>query len=320
MDRYLTAAGITKGSARVYRISLTNWAWMLAGTPTPIGPARRGARPPALALAALDDPGLPEVLAELAAARADEMDADTVNRELSVVRKAIGWWLRQGWISVDPTFGIERRPSPPDKTKALSLAQVAAVWRLEDVSLRDKTLWRLLYESAARAEEALCLNIEDLFTADKRGKIKAKGGAIEWIHWQSGAAQLLPRLISGRTEGPLFLTGRRAPDGTPSLDVCLATGRARLSYRRAEEIFEESTRLLANPLARPEQWADLQGWTLHRWRHSSLTHDAEGGTSTPMLLARSRHASVRSLERYARPGVDSVARHVASRDPAARRR
>ncbi|WP_429638509.1 hypothetical protein [Streptomyces auratus] len=27
------------------------------------------------------------------------------------------------------------------------------------------------------------------------------------------------------------------------------TGRARLSYRRAEEIFEENTRLLANPLA-----------------------------------------------------------------------
>ncbi|CAM5519005.1 hypothetical protein SRIMM317S_07006 [Streptomyces rimosus subsp. rimosus] len=47
---------------------------------------------------------------------------------------------------------------------------------------------------------------------------------------------------------------------------------------------------------------------------------AEDGTSTPMLLARSRHASVRSLERYARPGVDAVARHVAERDPAARRR
>lgn len=55
-------------------------------------------------------------------------------------------------------------------------------------------------------------------------------------------------------------------------------------------------------------------------RLSALTHDAEDGASTPMLLARSRHDSVRSLERYARPGVDSVARHVAERDPAARRR
>ncbi|MFE0351224.1 PmrA [Streptomyces griseoluteus] len=39
-----------------------------------------------------------------------------------------------------------------------------------------------------------------------------------------------------------------------------------------------------------------------------------------MLLARSRHASVRSLKRYTRPGVDAVARHVARYDPAARRR
>jgi hypothetical protein len=36
------------------------------------------------------------------------------------------------------------------------------------------------------------------------------------------------------------------------------------------------------------------------------------------LLARSRHASVRSLERYARPGPEAVAAHVAASDPAAR--
>ncbi|CAL9334768.1 hypothetical protein SUDANB58_00143 [Streptomyces sp. enrichment culture] len=59
---------------------------------------------------------------------------------------------------------------------------------------------------------------------------------------------------------------------------------------------------------------------MHRLRHSALTHDTEGGTPTPVPLARSRHASVRSPERYARPGTDAVARHVAERDPAARRR
>ncbi|MFJ7497958.1 PmrA [Streptomyces sp. NPDC097727] len=51
-----------------------------------------------------------------------------------------------------------------------------------------------------------------------------------------------------------------------------------------------------------------------------MTHDAKTGTSAPMPLARSRHASVRSLGRYIRPGVDTVARHVAERDPAAHRR
>jgi integrase/recombinase XerD len=176
----------------------------------------------------------------------------------------------------------------------------------------------MLYESAARADEVLCWNVEDLNPQDKRGKITAKGGAAEWIHWQSGSAQLLPCLIARHTRGPLFLTDRKAPAGTPTLDICPETSRARLSYRRAEEeILEENTWLLANALASPEDIEDLDGWTLHRLRHSALTHDAEDGTCTPMLLARSRHASVRSLERYARPGVDAVAQHVASRAPAA---
>ncbi|MEV0755490.1 hypothetical protein [Streptosporangium sp. NPDC050280] len=110
------------------------------------------AGPPVFPGAAIDDPALPEVLAELAAARADEMDAGTVNRELSIVRKAIGRRQRQGWIECDPTIGIERRPAPPDRTKALAENQIAALWRL-DVALREKTQWKMLYESAARADE-----------------------------------------------------------------------------------------------------------------------------------------------------------------------
>ena len=134
---------------------------MLTGEPAPTGTARRGAKPPLSPVTAIDDPALPEVLAELAAARADEMDADTVNRELSIARKAIGWWQCQGWIEGDPTIGIERRPAPPDRTKTLAENQITALWHL-DVALRERTQWKMLYESAARADEVLCLNVEDL--------------------------------------------------------------------------------------------------------------------------------------------------------------
>jgi len=75
------------------------------------------------------------------------------------------------------------------------------------------------------------------------------------------------------------------PDKIETVDRCPLTGRARLSYRRAAELFSA-----ASPNS-----------TLHQLRHSALTHAAEDGTNTPILLARSRHASVRSLERYARP-------------------
>ncbi len=81
---------------------------------------------------------------------------------------------------------------------------------------------------------------------------------------------------------------------------------AALRHRRAAELFTEATRTLDSTGA---------GWTLHQLRHSDLTHEAEEGASTPMLLARSRHASVPSLERYARPGVDAVGAYVARRGP-----
>jgi integrase len=278
------------------------------------------ADPPATSFAALADPGAASKLAAAFAVRAAAVDADTINRELSVFSAAVAWWRRQGWLETSPVLGIERRPAPPDRTRALSRGQIAALFDLK-ADIREKTLWRMLYETCARAEEILTLNIEDLLPGDKRGRVVSKGGAIEWVHWQSGTARLLPRLLSGRTRGPTFLTDRRAPARTPALDVCKSTGRARLSYRRAAELFEADTRALANPgVTDPAELQARGGWTLHQLRHSALTHEAEDGTNTPSLLARSRHASVRSLERYARPGVDAVAGHVARRDPAARRK
>ncbi|MFJ4843207.1 hypothetical protein [Streptomyces sp. NPDC088746] len=123
------------------------------------------------------------------------MDADTVNRELSIAREAIGWWQRQGWIECDPTIGIERR-TPPDRTMALAENQIAALWRL-DVAPREKTQWKMLYESAARADEVLCLNVEDLYPQDKRRKDHRLGRAIEWIHGKSGTVALFMRMGSG---------------------------------------------------------------------------------------------------------------------------
>jgi integrase/recombinase XerD len=98
------------------------------------------------------------------------------------------------------------------------------------------------------------------------------------------------------------LGDRRPTRAVVALDLDPASRRARLSYRRAAELFHART-----------------GWTLHQLRHSALTHAAEDGTNLPLLLARSRHASVRSLERYARPGPEAVARHLAQTDPARRR-
>ena len=71
-----------------------------------------------------------------------------------MLRAAISLWRGQGWLQADPTAGLERRPAPPDRTRSLTRDQISALFAL-DVGLREKTYWRLLYETAARAEEIL---------------------------------------------------------------------------------------------------------------------------------------------------------------------
>ncbi|MEV4383514.1 hypothetical protein [Streptosporangium sp. NPDC049644] len=96
--------------------------------------------------------------------------------------------------------------------------------------------------------------------------------------------------------GPVFLTDRKARPSVALVDVDPRTSRARLSYRRAAEVFDTSP-------------------TYRAGRNSGLTHAA----STPMLVALFGHISVRSLTKYARVSAEALGRWQAERDPAGRR-
>jgi integrase len=232
-----------------------------------------------------------------------ERAPSTWNGALDAFRSAFGYWADQDWISTDPSRLLRRRRPRPDRSRSLSRAEVGQLLTREDIALRERTLWRMLYETAARSAEVLRLDVEDLDLPNRRARVIRKGGAVEWIVWQTGTARLLPRLLNGRKSGPVFLTDRRARVQLPPGDIDPASGRARLSYSQAEALFKEAS----------------GGATLHQLRHSALTHDAEDGTSTPMLMARSGHTSVRSLVRYAKVSVEALQRHQAERDPARRR-
>ena len=229
----------------------------------------------------------------------------TWNRHVATFRSFLGFCRRRRWLVDDLTVDLERRREPADRTKAIPLAELERLWRRDDLSVREKALWRLLYETAARSSEALSINVEDLDLDNKRVRVRSKGGDTDWLHFQTGSARLLPRLIGGRTRGPLFLADRApVPARAPaSVDRCPETGRARLSYRRAEALFRQAS----------------SGWTLHQLRQSALTHLAEQNVSLPLLMAKSRHTSLRSLQRYARPGTEAVAALTAATDPARRR-
>ncbi len=135
--------------------------------------------------------------------------ARTWNRHVATVRSFARRCQSEGWLARPVDAGLARRRELPDRTKAIPYAKLDQLWRRDDVAVREKALWRLLYETAARAGEVLSLNVEDVDVPNKRAVVVSKGGAVELLHFQAGSARLVPRLIAGRERGPLFLADRR---------------------------------------------------------------------------------------------------------------
>lgn len=228
----------------------------------------------------------------------------TWNARLTAVRVFVRYCQRQGWLARDPTAAIEARRTHRDDTRAISFEELDALWSAPGVPLREKLFWRMLYATAARAREVLSLDIEDLDMARKRAAVTGKGGHREVIVWDAATARLLPRYVSGRKKGPLFVTNG-VPNVLPAELDRSPDGRGRLSYQRAWLLFHE---------------ASGGKWTLHQLRHSALTHLGEDGVAAPLLMAKSRHRDLRTLSRYVRPGVEAVARLTAEHDRSRRSR
>jgi integrase len=249
----------------------------------------------------------PDAVAAWFRSRWGERSASTWNQNRSALKSAEGWWNEgvrrtegQHWGIPDPFGRIGPRDVSERRDRALTVAQVRQLLDDTRVPVRERALWSVLYESAARVHEVLALNVEDVDFANHRARVVRKGGAADVVIWQRQGAVLLSRYLKGRKRGPLFTTERAARKdlGLAAADLD-EHGHARLSYDQAEEIFK--------------RWSG--GATLHQLRHSSLSHDADAGTGAPMLQAKSGHKDIRSLAKYARVSVEGLARHQRDTDP-----
>ena len=100
------------------------------------------------------------------------------------------------------------------------------------------------------------------------------------------------------------LTFAAAHRVTAAADLDPASGRARLSYEMAEQLFKRYS----------------GGKTLHQLRHSRLTHLGDQNVSAPLLMAISGHKRLATLQRYVTPSQAAVAALMAATDPDRRSR
>ncbi|WP_040907142.1 tyrosine-type recombinase/integrase [Streptomyces griseoflavus] len=214
---------------------------------------------------------------------------NTWNARRGALLSWTGWRAERGYDGPRVPAWAKRMPPPDSDTPVRSKMAIDRLIGRRDVHLREKTLWRMLYETAARTDEILGVNIEDLDLAARRCPVKAI----------AGTARLLPRLLRGRIRGPVFVTHRRPGPGKvlSPRDVCPTTGLARLSYGQARALLDEHTAVRGPGT----------GWDLHEYRHSALTHLGEQGASLLMLMAKSRHKKPENVRRYFQPSPEAIA-------------
>lgn len=255
---------------------------------------------------ALADIGDDEIAAALTALWRDAAPS-TWNRNRAAVSSWLTWCTTKArWAAPGLPGTCERRTEPRDDTRAVDRATIDRICTRRDIPLRERVLWRMLYETASRASAVLALNIEDCDLDNRRARVTVKGGHTEWIVWGRGTALLLPRYLHGRTRGPLFLADRTPGPArratTASRDLCPDTGRARLGYDRARVLIKQHT-----------------GLSLHALRHSAATHLGEAGADATIIMAKGHWRSIRTAARYTHPGLAAVATATELLDPPHRR-
>ncbi|MGH3784598.1 MAG: tyrosine-type recombinase/integrase, partial [Pseudonocardiaceae bacterium] len=169
------------------------------------------------------------------------------NRVVATLGSLFAYTTRQGTTPTSPATTLERRRLRTDRhdharTRAIPEPELLAFLTAEH-PLRDKTLWWLLYDTAARASEILALDVDHLDLPRRRAVVIGKDARAERVGWETKTARILPRLLQRRRHGPVFLAAiAPAPARQPTLaDLDPETGRARLSYRRAAEVFQDAS-------------------------------------------------------------------------------
>lgn len=153
---------------------------------------------------------------------------------------------RQELLATNPARRLERRKPARRGDRAIPAARLDKLFTDPPPALRERPLWRLLYDTAARAKEILSLNVEDLDLEFRHARVVSKGGAIEYVHWATATARLLPRLLAGRTA-----RGGRCISSTPAGLVPLAFWTTHwLRQRRFSAVLSEAFTVSILPSAR----------------------------------------------------------------------
>ena len=146
----------------------------------------------------------------------------TRNRNRGAVTAWLSWCAASRLAAPVLPASAERRREHLNATRAVPRPAIERALSRRDVPLREKTLWRMLYETAARASEVLALTIDDLDLDARRAPIRSTGGDTEWICWAPAPRTCCPALpAAARPDRCSCPSAALAPPAAPRPGTCV---------------------------------------------------------------------------------------------------
>lgn len=163
---------------------------------------------------------------------------NTWNARRAAVGSWMAWCRERGHDAPAIPAWTKRMPAPDSQTPARSKMAIDRLIAHRDVHLREKTLYRKLYETAARAEELLDVNIEDLGLFGRRCQVQGKGRC------QGVSPRCAPRGL--RAGGRPLGRGHRPAAASPAQGQHARAGRHHPPVPRARQGHRPARRMPRN--------------------------------------------------------------------------
>lgn len=206
----------------------------------------------------------------------------TRSRKQAAFSSFFDWAARHDYIDHSPMAKFDRVKLPPPAPRGVSTKEIKTVLAaIPADKLRDRVLFRLIFETGLRAGEAVALHVEDLDLRqdDEHMSVLGKGQKRRTVLLDDRSlVALLKKYLkeTGYKNGPLF---RAEKNGTGD----------GLGYHAAQELWKGYSK----------KAGIREKITLHQLRHTHATELINDGVSLTTIKRRLGHANMQTTLRYA---------------------
>lgn len=246
-------------------------------------------------ITSLDDVGLADLRAWLAAQDRSGAARSSIARRAAAARGFFGWATRTGHLPIDPALRLvspSRNHHLPvvlgqDEAADLMTLAAAAADDSDPVHVRDHAMLELLYASGIRVGELVGLDLDDVDLDQLLVRVIGKGDKQRTVPFGRPAADALHRWLCVR----------------PGLATS-ASGAAMFLGRRGNRVDPRTVRTRLTALLQDAPGTSQIG--PHGLRHSAATHLLEGGADLRMVQELLGHASLATTQVYTHVSVERL--------------